>query len=910
MADVFISYSRKDKDFVRRLDESLKSRGREAWVDWNDIRPTEEWMQAIYAAIEGADTFVFVLTPDSVASVICGREIAHAAARNKRMVPIIAREVNADTVPEALAKLNWIFCRESDDFEKATDTLITAFDTDLDWVRAHTRLLTRALEWEANKKSNSFVLRGEDLRAAEQWLAQAGTGKERQPTTLQTEYIIGSRKAAERRQRIISGAVSFGLIVSIILTIIALTQRHQAVEQKNIADQRRAEAERETRVATAQRLAAQADGALERFPQRSLLLSVEAVEVARRQNEPPVPDAEQSLRRALAAVGGRGFGGVGLPIFAFAISPDSRWLAMGGQNKAYLWDLTRSGSNVPVVLTNLEGDVTGVAFDRDGHSLVAVGPKFGVRLWDLTGTMPVPKQLSLPDQTNEKLWGRLSADNRCVLTATKDGAFALWKLTIPDPTKNPVSFPPGTPIELLDITLKVSTILMSAEGRWLAVKESGKPARLWNLADPQSPLVLHDSDGPLPEMALSPDSRWLVAAGQDHAIRLWDLTASDPSAPSRVLRGHEGDLTAIAFSADSRWLVTSGDDQTARVWDLSATDPERASIVLRGHGDMIRRVSISSDGRWLITSNIVNRLDPNRKPDTSAWLWDLSLTDAAAKPFELSGHEAGVSDAIVTSDGRWAITGSDGGSVRLWDLTSKLPSSTPLVLRGHEGGIYKLSVSADNRWLVAQGMDSSVRVWDLRTPQPATTPLVLDGGASAASPDSHWLVVGDQLLELAAPNHAVTKLILGDPERKRVPSRTAFTADSHWLVASDEFARSQLLDLTASQIAEAASILDKADGAINVLEMSPDSHWLVMSRQYQNTEARLWDLRSQNSSREPFTLRGHRKAITRAAISRDSRWLVTGSDAATVESRCERSIADAHRPRRTREENLGLPIQS
>jgi len=112
MADVFISYSRKDKDFVRRLDESLKSRGREAWVDWNDIRPTEEWMQAIYAAIEGADTFVFVLTPDSVASVICGREIAHAAARNKRMVPIIAREVNADTVPEALAKLNWIFCRE------------------------------------------------------------------------------------------------------------------------------------------------------------------------------------------------------------------------------------------------------------------------------------------------------------------------------------------------------------------------------------------------------------------------------------------------------------------------------------------------------------------------------------------------------------------------------------------------------------------------------------------------------------------------------------------------------------------------------------------------------------------------------------------------------------------------------
>ena len=41
VADVFISYSRKDKEFVQRLDESLKCRGREAWVDWEGIQPTD-----------------------------------------------------------------------------------------------------------------------------------------------------------------------------------------------------------------------------------------------------------------------------------------------------------------------------------------------------------------------------------------------------------------------------------------------------------------------------------------------------------------------------------------------------------------------------------------------------------------------------------------------------------------------------------------------------------------------------------------------------------------------------------------------------------------------------------------------------------------------------------------------------
>ena len=229
--EVFISYSRKDKEFVRRLDEELKRRDREAWVDWEGIPPGDKWEKTIYGAIEATHTFIFVLTPDSIASEVCGREIAHAAANNKRLVPIIHRDVAADSVPKSLGELNWIFCRDSDDFEEATGTLISALDTDLQWVRAHTRLLTRAIEWDANGRNNSFVLRGEDLRSAERWLAEAGAQKERQPTALQTEYIIASRKASARRQRITLGAVTFGFVVAIILAIVALFARQEAVKQ-------------------------------------------------------------------------------------------------------------------------------------------------------------------------------------------------------------------------------------------------------------------------------------------------------------------------------------------------------------------------------------------------------------------------------------------------------------------------------------------------------------------------------------------------------------------------------------------------------------------------------------------------------------------------------------------------------
>ena len=192
MADVFISYSRKDRDFVRDLHEALAERQRDTWVDWEDIPLTAEWLAEIFAGIEGADAFVFVISPDSAASEVCRQELAHAVEHNKRLVPVVRRDVKAEAVPPPLGSYNWIFFREGDDFDEAFRSLVKAIDTDLDWVRAHTRLLTRAIEWDGRKRDASFVLRGSDLRAAEEWQARAAS-KEPKPTALQTEYVLASR---------------------------------------------------------------------------------------------------------------------------------------------------------------------------------------------------------------------------------------------------------------------------------------------------------------------------------------------------------------------------------------------------------------------------------------------------------------------------------------------------------------------------------------------------------------------------------------------------------------------------------------------------------------------------------------------------------------------------------------------
>ena len=87
-ANVFISYSRRNKEFVQKLHGALEATGREVWVDWENIPFAVDWWQEIQLGIELADTFVFVLSPDSVASKVCRQEIDEAVKHNKRLVPV------------------------------------------------------------------------------------------------------------------------------------------------------------------------------------------------------------------------------------------------------------------------------------------------------------------------------------------------------------------------------------------------------------------------------------------------------------------------------------------------------------------------------------------------------------------------------------------------------------------------------------------------------------------------------------------------------------------------------------------------------------------------------------------------------------------------------------------------------
>ena len=151
------------------------------WVDWEDIPPAADWMEKILRGIEDVDAFLFMVSPDSTISEVCKVEINHAAKNNKRIIPVVLRQVPPAETIEPIRKVNWIFLRNTeDDFAGGLERIKTAIELDFEWVEIHNRLQNRALDWQRSKEP-SLLLRGRDLWGVRQRFKVSAT-KDPKPT--------------------------------------------------------------------------------------------------------------------------------------------------------------------------------------------------------------------------------------------------------------------------------------------------------------------------------------------------------------------------------------------------------------------------------------------------------------------------------------------------------------------------------------------------------------------------------------------------------------------------------------------------------------------------------------------------------------------------------------------------------
>jgi WD40 repeat protein len=659
---VFISYSRKDKAFVQKLNSALAAAGVQTWVDWQGIELASDWMETITQAIQGNDAFLFIISPDSLKSKVCSDELDLGIKLNKKLIPILHREpTKTSKMPEKIASTNWVYLREQDSFDETIPKLVQSINTDLGWVRRHTRLLEQSLEWDHKDRNNSFLLNGTSLEDAEKWMAEASGQSNRQILPLQADYITTSRKHADRRQRTILAGVSVALVVSIVLSILALLARNEAKaakdiaqtseaiavsnqhaaataqaiaeENQQIAEQKKLEADEKTNLAIANRSAAQSQiyqsrpGELD----TSTLLAIDSYQrVDSFQAENLIRINASLLALPIKQMAQDG------AIWTIEWSPDYQYFVTGNAhnpadteaiNEACVWN-EETGEQLYCV--QHENDVNAALFTLDGNYLITGSADKTVQFWDAkTGTNI--QKLELDGGVND-----LAINASVLAIARDDGFLTLYYFNAP-----------GVKPEHIEQKTSVANLEFSPNGNFLAVALTDGTVKFWQASHkyfyngPKHPKSNYVA------LAFSPDNNWLVSGGGDSLSR---LTKRDGTGQYSLPHGDW--VEDVAFGPDPSWYVTVSDDNKVRVVE-TATGAERFRM---SHTSFAQKVAVSVDGNWIASTGY----------DRVVRIWD-SVSGIQMLEFPLEANGSAVS---FNQDASRIVAADESGNISIWDISA------------------------------------------------------------------------------------------------------------------------------------------------------------------------------------------------------------------------------------------------
>jgi WD40 repeat protein/class 3 adenylate cyclase len=549
-------------------------------------------------------------------------------------------------------------------------TLRAWLDEDREGRLVHRRLTEAAQEWEALGKDPAAVYRGARLAAATEWAAQ----HDDELNELEREFLGSSREAElgeleatkrrNRRLRILVAALAVFLVGAAALGIVAFLQKGVADEQ--------------SRVAKSREVAATALEQLERDPQLTLLLAIEAYERA------PTAQADAAVRRALVNSHLRRVlpVGVGPPTEVVVdVTPDGKLIAIGAlDGTVALWDRA-SGKRLAVLgrprgkKARTEGPAPApfVSFSPDGKRLFSGQGAGPARIW----SVPDGRLVTRLDRARRD-FAHWTPDGRSILTEG-EGRALLWNAATGAVRAEFRAEPAGS---------EVTLAAMSDDGRLVAVGGAASTVRVFRVSTGQTVAVVEGTLLPFTS-SFSPDSRRLVTTAADGSVRVFDVAARRPA---RVFNPGPEALSAT-LSPDGTRLLTGHLDGSAYIWDVRTG---RRLLELSGHEGAVAPVSFSPDGKLALTAS----------EDSTARLWDAATGRVLAV---LAGHGGPVASAMFTPDGRFVVTASR--DVRVWEVGG----GAAAVLRGHEDAVYWGEFSPDGRSIVSGGPDGTARLWDVAT---------------------------------------------------------------------------------------------------------------------------------------------------------------------------------------------------
>jgi WD40 repeat protein len=708
--------------------------------------------------------------------------------------------------------IQWDRKRQCFDYNKtdALPTVVTAPD-------GQTLQLSNFFSQEPRYVDLSFARESTRLTLTDPEFSDVTADLAAEIRNIDKDFLIGEDLREHRKVlRWIAGA-AIALATLLVATVFLAVQERSA----------RQSAEKRFRIMEAGNLAMQARTALDSYPQKSLLLAIEAV-TATKKDGILTRDAEQILYDALGRTAGKTLAGHRGAVSGLAFDSQGRFLASSSlDGSVRIWALNEDLSTWKAgPLSGLETGALEVRVSGDGR-FVAAGYRDGtVRLWsldrntapiDLEGAGPAVINLSF-DAANRLLAGAGSSDN----------IVHVWEVS----TINRQGIPP---IQLQHKSVVQKLWFETETGRLWVV--SGDNVYQWNLnADSGAETVRILSAGGMliRDVTVSTSGGWMAAAGQNGKLAYWDLKKEKAEPLTQVKLG-EGELSAVVFSSKDNWLAAGSVNGTVVVWKLRGTSEEDPPVRLDMDQNQVNWLRFTPDENWLIAGS----RDSNR-----IWMWRMELSAPSDEPLILAGHDGDLLSLELAPEGNWLASAGYDRTIQLWDLTGRISPDLPLRFPNVSTSTMpfaSIAVSGNGHiFSVADGTGSVTNVWDLSRPHMQTSPWSLDTDGSK--------------VKSVALDHAGEYLITGSNDG------TVHVWDL----------RSGKPDSPARTLAEQGSI-------ISSVAMAPNGLWLAAGSA--DGMVRLW-----SHSADVPTLRSapHGKRIDMVRFDPRGRWLVSLDSGSTL----------------------------
>lgn len=121
MADIFISYSRKDKAFATELENRL-SKHFDVWID-RKMRGGKKWREELDECIQACKVLILVISPDATESDIVNYEWIFALGAGKVFIPLHVIDTDVKKFPYRLSDFNFIDFRDGYQWDLLINTL-------------------------------------------------------------------------------------------------------------------------------------------------------------------------------------------------------------------------------------------------------------------------------------------------------------------------------------------------------------------------------------------------------------------------------------------------------------------------------------------------------------------------------------------------------------------------------------------------------------------------------------------------------------------------------------------------------------------------------------------------------------------------------------------------------------------